>query len=148
PAIRPEVPAFLSAFTFPAAIRDHMDARDGSTADYLGPVGVEVLHFDIDRPDDLDLAIRDARRLAAFLADRCTSHPLVYYSGSKGFHVDLAIPGVIPPSPDAHEFARDFALRLAGAIDVTIDTGVFDRVRLWRAPNSRHDRSGLYKVRI
>lgn len=146
PAVHPELPAYLSAYAFPAAFRDHV-AATGSTAGYDGPVGVPALNFDIDRTD-LDVALHDARRLAAFLADRFADDPLIHFSGSKGFHVAMPTGGFIEPAPDAPRVARALAVRLADEAGVVIDTGIYDRVRLWRAPNSRHRKSGLYKVRI
>jgi hypothetical protein len=68
PAVQPELPAFLSAFAYPVAMRDHLDAT-GSTRNYAGPVGVPALNFDLDR-DDPAAALHDARRLSHYLADR------------------------------------------------------------------------------
>jgi hypothetical protein len=146
PSVQPELPAYLSAFAYPEAFRQHYDTT-GSTAGYLGPVAVPDFNFDIDRPD-LDVALRDARRLSQFVAYRYTVDPLVHYSGSKGFHVSLLTGGFIEPAPDNHTIAQALACRLAGEIGVEIDQGVYLKVQLWRAPNSRHHRTGRHKVRI
>jgi hypothetical protein len=66
PSVQPELPAYLSAFAFPKAFRDHVRSHDGSTAGYAGPIAVPTLNFDIDR-DDLDVALRDTRRLSQSL---------------------------------------------------------------------------------
>jgi hypothetical protein len=74
---------------------------------------------------------------------------LAFYSGSKGFH--LALPTSLwQPKPAAtfHKVARRFAERLAELAGVTIDTGVYDKVRLFRAPNSRHPKTGLHKRQL
>ena len=146
PAVRPELPAYLSAFSYPATFRDHV-AATGSTRGHTGPVGVPDLHFDIDRADPA-VALRDARRLAHSLADRYGCDLVVAFSGGKGYHVSLPTGGFIEPAPEAPGVAKALALRLAGEARVGIDDGVYDRVRLWRAPNSRHHRSGLFKVRL
>ena len=49
------------------------------------------------------------------------------------------------PSADYHKTARRFAEHAAETAVVTIDAGVYDRVRAFRAPNSRHPKSGLHK---
>ncbi len=49
------------------------------------------------------------------------------------------------PSADYHKTARQFAEHAAETAVVTIDAGVYDRVRAFRAPNSRHPKSGLHK---
>jgi hypothetical protein len=141
PAVQPELPAFLSAFSFPHDIRDHVGTT-GSSRNYIGPVGVPYIHIDIDR-SDLDLAVRDARRLAAQAAERYSVDPLVHFSGHKGFHISVPTGGFVPPSPGAHIVAKDLACRLADEAHVNIDSGIYDRVRLWRAANSFHRRGVL-----
>ncbi len=47
-----------------------------------------------------------------------------------------------------HRTARRFAEGLAAEAGVNIDTGVYDKVRLFRAPNSRHPKTGLHKRRL
>ncbi|WP_165249235.1 hypothetical protein [Paludisphaera soli] len=146
PAVQPALPAFLSAFAFPVAFRDHV-AATGSTRAYAGPVGVPALNFDLDRTDPA-AALSDARRLSYYLADRYACDIVVAFSGGKGYHVSVPTGGFIAPSPAAHRVAGALAVRLAGEVGVDIDTGFYDAVRLWRAPNSRHSRSGLHKVRL
>jgi hypothetical protein len=146
PSVQCDLPSYLSAFAFPNVMRDLINATD-STAGYDGPVGVPFLNFDLDRAD-LDDAIRDARKLAAYLADRYAADPLACFSGSKGFHVMMPMGRAVEPSPDAHRTAKALAVRLAGEVGVTIDQGVYDRVRLWRAINSRHTKTGLHKVAV
>jgi hypothetical protein len=147
PSVQPELPAYLSAFAFPKAFRDHVRSHDGSTAGYGGPVAVPTLNFDIDRAD-LDVALRHARRLSQYLADRYAAEPVVHYSGSKGFHVSLSTADSIEPAPDNHAVAKKLARRLASEVGIEVDEGVYDRVRLWRAVNSRHRRTARHKVKI
>ena len=146
PAVQPELPGYLSAFAFPKAFKQHVETT-GSTAGYTGPVGVPSLNFDIDRTD-LDAAIRDARRLASYLADRYGADLVVSFSGSKGFHASMPTAGFIEPAPDNPRVAKALACRLAADVGIAIDEGVYDAVRLWRAPNSRHGKTGRHKVRI
>jgi hypothetical protein len=146
PAVQPELPAFLSAFAFPKAFKVHFETT-GSTAGYTGPVGVPSLNFDIDRTD-LDAAIRDARRLTAYLADHYATDLVVSFSGSKGFHVSVPTPRFIEPAPDNPRIAKALAHRLAREVGIGIDEGVYDSVRLWRSANSRHGKTGYHKVRI
>jgi hypothetical protein len=174
PAARPEIPAYLSAFTFPVEFRYHLETT-GSTRDYHGPVGVPSIKWDIDRvelcgkreaearPDridgtsfvtsdqSLDAALHDCRRLASFLADRyCldANDLLIGFSGSKGFHVELPISWSVEASPDANMVCHVFAERIAHEVGVVIDNGIYDRVRAFRAWNSLHPRTGLHKIRI
>ena len=139
--------AYLSAFTFGPDFGQYLDATD-STKGFDGPCGGEYIWFDIDR-EDLELARRDAARLAMHLADRfglSDAGLLVWFSGSKGFH--LGLPTALwgpPPSMTFNRVARRFAEGLAAAVGVAIDSGVYDKVRAFRAPNSRHQKTGLHK---
>jgi hypothetical protein len=144
--IQPELPACLSAFSYPVDFKKHVE-KTNSTAEYTGLVGVPALNFDIDR-EDIGEALIHARRLGVYLADRYDRAPDIFFSGAKGFHLSVATGGAVEPAQDSHEVARTLALRCAGEVGVDIDGGVYDKVRLWRAPNSWHPRTGLHKIRI
>ena len=142
---------FLSHFQFPDEFRQHLKAT-GSTAGYAGPTWLEWLVFDIDVEDDIDEAQRQARRLVAWLVNRFKMElddVLIFYSGSKGFHVLVrsSLWGG-QPAKEFHRYARQFAEVLAANADVKIDTGVYARVNLLRAANSRHKKTGRFKVQL
>jgi hypothetical protein len=143
--------AYLSAFIYGEEFRRHL-RETGSTRDYAGPCWAPWLWFDIDRQDDIETALRDARRLAAGILQRYPALDdddlLLFYSGSKGAHVGLPVTWGPAPSATFNRTARRFAENLAAAAGVSIDSGVYDKVRLFRAPNSRHPSTGLHKRRL
>jgi len=144
--------AYLSAFTFGDEFRRHLDGT-GTTKGYAGPCGSAWLWFDIDAGDDLHRAKEHAGRLAAFVAERYRLDDddlLAFYSGAKGYHVGLplSVCGSPGPSDMFHRVCRTLAERLAVLSGVTIDAGVYDAVRAFRAPNSRHPKTGLHKRRL
>lgn len=141
--------AYLSAFRFGDEFRQLLEAT-GSTKGYCGDCWAQWLWFDVDRENDLNGALTDARRLAGTILDRYRALDeddlLPFFSGSKGFHV--GVPTAIwesEPSNSFHRAARLVAERCAERAKVEIDVGVYDRVRAFRAPNSRHPKTGLYK---
>ncbi len=142
--------AYLSAFTFGDDFRELLQST-GSCRGFDGACFSPWLWFDIDRAD-LDAALRDARRLALGLVERYRLDDdalLAFYSGSKGFHVGLPTTLWMPePSMSFHRVCRRLAEGLGEANGVVIDTGVYDRVRAFRAPNSRHPKTGLHKRRL
>jgi len=70
-----------------------------------------------------------------------------FLSGGKGFHLGLPTSLWAPPaSADFHAVARAFIEIVATEAKVAVDGAVFDRVRAFRAPNSRHPRTGLHKL--
>jgi hypothetical protein len=142
--------AYLSAFRFGEDFR-RLLLETGSTAGYSGLCWSPWLWFDLDN-EELHFAHKDAGALAAFLIERYGLEPadlLLFFSGSKGFHVGLPTSLWLPaPSLDFAKTARRFAEHVAELAAVTIDTGVYDRVRAFRAPNSRHPKTGLHKRRL
>src|SRR5262245_38662623 len=111
PAARPEIPAYLSAFVYPVEFRHHLEST-GSTRYYHGPAGVPAVKGDIDREGNIDRALHDTRRLAAFVVKRYrfdSDDLLIGFSGSKGFHVELPVGWTVEPSPAANMTCRLFA---------------------------------------
>ena len=151
PRCEPDRECYLSAFWFDDSFRRHIEDNQGSTKGYSGPCWSQWLWFDIDA-DELGYAHKDAGALAAFLVERYAVEPdelLIFFSGSKGFHVGLSTAlWSPPPSLDFHRACRQFAEHVAELATVTIDTGVYDKVRAFRAPNSRHPKTGLHKRRL
>lgn len=143
----PEAEQYLSAFAYPQAEYLAHFRRVGSPRGYTGPASCPFLLFDIDR-DDLEAARLDAGKLVRFLVQRygiLEAGLGIWFSGNKGFHIGLeCLPGYAP-SPQVPAVARRLALALAHAAGVRIDPAIYDHQRLFRLPNSKHSRSGLYK---
>lgn len=143
--------SYLSAFVFDRAFDRYLTENDSEAA-YPGPCGASWIWWDIDRADDLEAALRDSRRLAGRVLDR---HPefddedlLIFFSGSKGVHVGIPAVWNPQPSPTFHVSARHFCLTLAEAAGVVADPSIYSKTRLFRAPNSWHPKTGLYKRRL
>lgn len=138
---------YLSMFTYPHEFAGHYEAHGGPKG-YAGATGGEYVWLDLDGPGALD----DTRRLCAFLGSLGDDlGALVFYSGGKGYHVGIPTAALgATPGATFHTTARLFAEALArecGAAG-TLDAGIYDRVRIFRAPNSRHPKSGLHKVAL
>ena len=149
----PDREAYLSAFTFPDAMAAHFNANRGSVAGYAGPCWSQWLWLDIDRTDAAT-ALADTLKLVGRTLERFKGldddGPLYFYSGGKGYHFGLPISvfGSPAPSDDFHAVCRRTAETLAANAGVVIDTAVYDRVRPFRAPNSRHPKSSRHKRRL
>jgi len=143
--------AYLSAFQFDDGFAEHL-ARTGSPAGFTGSTWAPFVWCDVDRDEaagGIARALADTKRLVNTLDERYSVPRGVlvpFVSGGKGFH--LGIPTALwapPASADFHAVARQFVETIAAAAGVTVDVGVFDRVRAFRAPNSKHPKSGLHK---
>lgn len=143
--------AYLSAFCFGSEFRKHLDAT-GSTKGYAGDCWSPWIWFDIDR-DKLDVARWDCLKLVDLLLERYAidaDELLLFFSGSKGFHIGLplSVCGLLPSMLTFNQVCRRLAERLAELAGIQIDVGVYDKVRAFRAPNSRHQKTNLYKTRF
>lgn len=146
-----ESEAYLSAFQFDAGFAEHL-ARNGSPAGFDGSTWAPYLWVDIDRDEaagGVARALADARRFIDVLDGRygVSRDVLVpFVSGGKGMHVGIPTALWLPPAAtNFHAVARQFVETLATEANVAVDVGVFDRVRAFRAPNSKHPKTGLHK---
>lgn len=143
--------SYLSAFYFDESFREHLTAAQ-TTRGFRGPTWSPWIWFDIDRdPSEggIDKALADARRLGETLIGKFgvpEEQLTPFFSGSKGFHLGCPTSLWAPAGgPAFHRFARAFAEIVAGEAQIRIDTGIYDAVRAFRAPNSRHPKTGLHK---
>jgi len=142
---------YLSSFWYADDFAEHL-ARTGSPAGFAGSTWAPFVWLDVDRDEatgGLARALEDTRRLINVLDERYGIPRRVllpFASGNKGFHVGApTAPWAPSASADFHAVARRFAETIAGEAGVAIDAGVYDRVRAFRAPNSRHPKTGLHK---
>jgi hypothetical protein len=139
--------SYLSAFTFGDDFAEHLQTT-GTTKGFAGCTWATWLWFDIDR-DDLNTATAEARRLVASLVERYSlagDELLIFFSGSKGYHT--ALPTSLwnaTPAADFHACCRKLAEKIAAGCGVAIDLSIYDAVRAFRAPNSRHPKTGRHK---
>ena len=153
---------FLSLFLFDDGLIEHFRQTGNSIKGYCGACWSLFLWFDIDRENDLEAAQTDAARLVEYLTQTpagsdvdCgriapnTESILIFFSGSKGFHaaVPVAVFGdCVKPGKEFPGQYKAAAIEIARRAGVEIDKSVYDRQRLFRSPNSKHRKTGLYKI--
>lgn len=152
PVARVHEESYLGVFQFGEDFAAHL-ASTGSTRGYAGSTWSTYIWWDIDRDaaaGGVERAIVDTRQLMMTLVERyqvSEEYILPFISGGKGCHLGLPTALWCPRGGDSyHLVAREFAGRVAANAGVAIDTGVYDRVRAFRSPNSRHPRTGLHKT--
>lgn len=146
-----ELEGFLSPFQYDDDLRTRIIDGGGrlDVRGYAGRCWSRFLWFDIDRDGNIEAATNDTRALALLLVERYRiddSELLVFFSGSKGYHVGLPT-SLFIPAPDVafHRVARRMAEGLAASAGVSIDTSVYSKVQPLRAANSRHGKTGRHK---
>ncbi|MGI6460378.1 MAG: DNA primase [Candidatus Hydrogenedentales bacterium] len=143
--------AYLSHFQFDGTFRTHLNETK-SVKGFAGSCWAEWIYWDIDAADDLAEALNRARCLATTLNVLFSfdeSAMLVFFSGAKGFHVGIPTAAWEPgPSEDFNRITRRFCETVAEKAGIAIDSAIYDKVRPFRAPNTRHPKTGLYKRHI
>jgi hypothetical protein len=153
--------AFLSAYAFGPDVREYMAGssdgkKAGSVSGYTGIAYGPLFPFDIDREcedgtPDLERARQDTVRLCEELVRRGvpSEDVLVFSSGRRGFHV------LTPASRFGAQPSRGFAVitgrvckTIAESVGVVLDQHLYTRLQPMRTPNSRHEKTGLFKVRL
>ncbi len=144
--IDPDREAYGTLFAYPRQQYVEHVRRIGSPKGYNGPAACCRLAWDIDRAHDPEAALRDARTLARFVIDRYGESGFgAYYSGAKGYHLSLVAPCGFHPLTHTPDLVRLLCLTVAHCARVVVDGAIYDRQRLFRLPNSRHPKTGLYK---
>lgn len=138
---------YTSLFYFPKEIKDLYE-QTHSVAGYKGPAFSKNLVWDFDSKEDLDSAKNDVRELLKRLAKdsglgkELINHISVYFSGNKGFHVVLKTNREF--SPEEMKYA---CKRLAEGLK-TFDCVIYNATRNFRILNTKHNKSGLYKIKV
>lgn len=153
---------YASVFRFSADIllylaEHRVDGRP-SIAGYDGRIWAPFLPLDVDaHPPDSTLgqALDLARRVHTLLVDRWQTPATgvhVYFSGARGFHLllDTRALGRVAPAQNLHRLFTHIRLEILEALPDAarplFDLLIGDKVRLLRLPNTRHARSGLFKI--
>jgi hypothetical protein len=117
---------------------------------YVGGV-ISDFYLDFDKEDNPDKARKEAITAIKKVIDEYKIPEAsigIAFSGCKGISVTISHKVFnTQPANDLplvwKSIARELALKLKLK---TIDLGIYDRRRLWRLLNSRHNKTGLYKI--
>lgn len=128
------------------------DTTEIEQANLYGPIYLD-LDGKIDTEEDFALLKRDVFMAIAALeqvygipADQVE----VFFSGSKGFHLIVREQSIgLIPVKNLEMYYKAIAVRIKGLmISDVIDTGIYDKKRLFRIENTINSKTGLYKVPI
>lgn len=137
-AYRQEYSVYLSLYSYPE--------KGKTDADVYGP-----MCFDVDCENNVERAQEDAVELLSYFErvwDIPKAHAQIYFSGNKGFHV-LYSPHILGVLPERGLNARyrSVARKVAALLPHgTLDLQIYDARRLLRVVNTRHEKSGFFKV--
>lgn len=136
---------YMSAYRFNVDYKIFAD-ENKTVRNYPGICYSEYLFFDFDSPH-ADLALDEVRKFTEKVIEKSTDAIIddmqFYFSGNKGFHV--LIKQVFEPSEDLPAVIKKYCMAL-GKEFTTFDRSIYDKTRILRIPNSKHRKSGLYKI--
>jgi len=138
---------YVNTLLFQESFKTFVSNTD-SVKEYRGVAKMVYFPIDIDS-SDLDESLNKLRDLLELLNvnDVPTMHMKYYFSGSKGFHV--LIPNIMigaSPSESISRYMKKFGKLLLD--DLLFDPTIYNHVRLLRCPNTKHQKSGLFKIPI
>jgi KaiC/GvpD/RAD55 family RecA-like ATPase len=140
--------AFHSVYMYDHNMITHVE-ENSSVRGFDGPVMADAFVWDFDHNEDIGKSQADAieliERLESMGIDNNSIR--VFFSGNKGFHVyflskelkDLGCSHIIP------QISKMVCKNIAEGLQ-TADESIYDRTRIIRVINSKHPKSGLYKI--
>ncbi len=134
---------YRSLYYYDQAAANHFETQ-GSIAGYDGKVYTDKLIFDLDS-EDLDTAKTEAIELLCRLENsgvNVEESVKIYFSGGKGFHIEVPVAKEIEPDE-----LKAICSNIANGL-VTFDPKVYNTNRIFRVENTRHQKTGLYKIEL
>lgn len=142
------VDTYTTYFRYGEDMKQHVK-HTGSVKGFTGKAYSPWIPFDIDHEGDLREAYKQLIKLMQQINNYRVSleHCKFYFSGSKGFHLMLPSSLVgVEPSEDIHLKFRKFAKRIG--VGVTLDMSIYDKVKLFRLPNTINSKKDRYKIQL
>lgn len=148
-----EVPAFRARHKNTGVYQTAYAYSDRLRRDGVLLYGDFYLDFDADATEEGWRAVKqDALAAIYYMQSIYDIDPemlQIFYSGSKGVHV--IVPAQIfgvEPHPRLNEIYRLIYKQMSLVLGDTVDPRIYDWVRLFRLPYSRHQETGLFKTEI
>lgn len=142
---------YTSLFQYEESIINHFNLI-GSVAGYKGNLYMERLWIDLDNEEHPELAKEQAIKLIKHIASNYgvpTDAFSIFFSGHKGYHIALHenLFGGFGSSDDLPKKIKRLAEMLCAGTDF-VDLGIYNVNRAFRAINSCHPETGLFKIGI
>ena len=139
---------YVSAFTYGEDAMTYWEANKQSIKGFNGKAFTSSLFFDIDADKKFELARANTVKLVEKLIDLGLEAGLeVYFSGSKGFHVIVRTTNEFTPQ-ETSVICYNLAIKDAKLDQTVFDPVVYNITRIFRVVNTKHQKSGFYKIPV
>jgi replicative DNA helicase len=135
---------YTSLYYYGEDAMKHFTDHGNSLAGFNGAALTNRLFFDFDS-SDLEESKSDVRKLLVLLDHEGVNVPQstnVYFSGNKGFHVEVLIDKELTP-----EQLKEVCSSIAQKFE-TFDPQIYNINRIIRLVNTKHQKTGLYKIQL
>jgi KaiC/GvpD/RAD55 family RecA-like ATPase len=142
---------YYSSYFYTEEIVSYYNENNSSVKGYAGNCTASFLYIDVD-DEDLNTSLLRTKEIINkinFKYDIPYESILIYFSGSKGFHIGISsdIFGAQDFfSPILHDIHKSMAKSICD--EIKIDTKIYNTTRLFRAPSSLHPKTARYKTLI
>lgn len=149
-----KIACYRSLWNYTGDFKKYVE-KTGSVTDYEGVHDCDFIAFDFDSFADPNQARKDAVNLVKTLTEEFgVDHNCIqiYFSGSKGFHILLPIALIGSPegSVDYYiiykKFIEAILFKFVGMSYPTADLSIYNPMRIFRIPNTIHEKTGFYKI--
>lgn len=144
------VDCYQTYFRYSDVYKQYFHENGSSVSGFQGKAYADFIPIDIDRLDIFDAHVV-AKNFIQWLSvefDVYLSSLGIFFSGHKGFHVEIPISllGEVKPSEDLPKRFKNFVKSFGDFWG--FDPCIYEHNRLWRLENTRNLNSGLFKVRL
>jgi len=135
---------FLSTYAFDEEGVRFVKQHGALRGDVSFPLHVRHTWIDIDGKD-IHEAVKRTQRALSILADYGV-RPIIWFSGRKGFHLQMGNVFQLEPAPDVPQKVAAYCKRLLG--DLVDLAPIRSAASLIRMPYTRHQATGYYKAPV
>lgn len=140
-----EVDWYYSPFYYSDEAQEHFKTT-GSISGFQGETWTDTLYWDLDCEDDIEKVLRAAGNLVTKLESLGLIKGVeIYFSGNKGVHILLRTKNKFSPTETSRIC---YNLAIEADAESVFDTVVYNPTRIFRVVNTKHKKSGLYKIQL
>jgi hypothetical protein len=122
------------------------DKEQHSVEGYDGPISCEFVPFDFDGQTALD-DIKKVLQLLLTSEKTLIDDINIFFSGNKGFHLFIKSERYIIPDVNHTRVIKGIAEKIKNKVNAeSLDLSIYKKTGILRSPNSRHEKTKLYKI--
>jgi len=142
--VAPNSDWYTSLFHYEKEADDYFNTNK-SINGFSGKATLDELVFDLDCKNNVESARADGIALLKLLRREgldLNKNVRIYFSGGKGFHIHVSVGKSL-----TNDEIKTICTNLAKGL-TSFDAVVYNTTRLFRVPNTKHNKSGLFKIQL